>query len=132
MVELQPLQSKGGDPGLDQTDKELLESINNRCSCDGEVTGIGVHAPLSLPPLFAQGLGQKKIPWTDQNKNPEVQWMKNVWRNLENQPKPFCPYLQRPTEIWLRHLTKEHFAINEGFRSTRHRYWRECFFSNLI
>jgi hypothetical protein len=102
-------------PPPDQVDQKLVQLINDKASPKENFAGLGVHAPLTLPPLFEQGLGTKKIPWMQQNKNPEVRWMKEVWDSLSPQPKAFSPYLQRPTEIWLRFMTKDHFNVSEGF-----------------
>lgn len=102
---------------LDKIDKNLIFALTERVQTEGSLTGIGIHAPLSFPPLFDLGLGKKKLPWHSQNKAPEVKWMNDVWKALDPKPKAFCPYLQRPTEIWLRYLTKDHFQISEGFGS---------------
>ncbi len=75
--------------------------------------GIGVHAPLSLPP-YLQNPG-KKWPFPEKSKDPQVKWMNALYEKLEDKPRPFVPYLQRPAELWLRHLCPEKFPISDGF-----------------
>ena len=84
-----------------------------------EFWGLGVHGPLSLPPSFSieptKSAGKAAISMT--SRDPQIKWMNEVWQGLKPRPRPFCPYLQRPAEVWLRYVCGDKFMINEALGS---------------
>lgn len=103
--------------GHDDTssDETLIASLAEAVKRAHKGAGLGLHAPLSLPPYFSTD--GKKRPLGVTGPDPEVRWMRAVWQRLRPRPKPFVPYLQRPAEIWLRHLTPEKFIVPDALGS---------------
>jgi hypothetical protein len=69
---------------------------------------VGIHAPTSLPHGF---LNPHEI---QKSRHPEILWLKRMSAKLRPNDRPFLPYLSRPCEIWLRHITPEKFPIPDA------------------
>lgn len=98
-------------------DQPLIQAlIENSEFPEGKIAGAGVQAPLSFPPLWRKILGAQL---TQQEKK-ELKWMKESEKELQKKVKvkAFIPYLHRPTEIYLRHFTRERFPISDFFSSS--------------
>ena len=92
--------------GFHNDDEKLLECLEELSSpATALQQGIYVNAALSLPPTL--------LP--KEEREEQENWMQDSWNSLEEKPKPFLPYLQRPAEIYLRHLSPSHFPIADSF-----------------
>ena len=91
-------------------DESLVADLKEMARKSKGLAGLGVSGPISLPPLF----DPKKTPAAVKS---EVQWMSRLWESLEPKPRPFAHYLQRPSEVWLRHKTPDRFGIGDGLGS---------------
>jgi hypothetical protein len=97
------------------SDATLLKCIGESLEGVKNTTGLCVNGPLSFP-HYLEKAAKKLLP-LEEARDPESLWMKELWKNLDPQPKPFVPYLQRLCEIHLKHLTPEKFQIPDGMGS---------------
>lgn len=95
-------------------DEALLDSIRESVRQAPQLTGLGVHGPLSLPPYFAAR--GRKLP-VARPADAESRWMDAAWKRLRPHPRPFSPYLQRGCEVWMRYLTPERFLVPDALGS---------------
>lgn len=98
-----------------QADEELIRHLLALRKGCPRFYGLAIHAPLSMPPYLE--LRGKKQPFPARSRDPQVKWMNEQWARLTDKPRAFVPYLQRPAEIYLRHLCTEKFPITDGFGS---------------
>jgi hypothetical protein len=97
------------------SDETLYTALQLMTLESKNLTGLSVHGPLSLPPGFeTKSHLPKKGPPHFSAQNAQIEWMFQTWKKLHPQPKPFVPYIQRPAEIYLRHLTPEKFQIPDA------------------
>lgn len=89
------------------SDELLIKNLKRFADEAQKLSGIGVHAPTSLPPLFDPANPNRR----------EHLWMQRQWAKLRPRPKPFVPYLQRPSEVWMRYFTPEKFLMPDGMGS---------------
>ncbi|NCN27006.1 hypothetical protein GW915_05470 [bacterium] len=99
-------------------DKEIINHISSLIEEDKiQCSGIALNAPLSFPP-YLKTISPDQLPFPEDSLDEEVKWMMNIQSKLEAKTpsiKHFIPYLQRPSEIYLRTATPERFPISDAF-----------------
>jgi hypothetical protein len=99
-------------------DEVLISSIKEATEPAPQFTGMGIHGPLTLPPAFRDCLKESgPLPFSNKSNNPEIVWMNELWVRSQPKPRPFCPYLERPIELYMRYMLKERFQVSEALGS---------------
>lgn len=95
-------------------DEALVAKLTEIKKEASKFAGLSIHGPLSFPSMLDLA-HSKKQPLGQLSRDPEARWIFDLWQKLDPQPRPFVPYLQRPSELWLRYCTAERFLVNEAF-----------------
>lgn len=103
---LSALESQFGRKKKSDPDQALVETLLFKTRGCAHFTGLAVHGPTSLPPSFG--------PLPTKDSAAQLKWLHRVWSELKKKPPPFLPYMQRPAEIYLRHLSPEKFQISDA------------------
>jgi len=102
--------------GANQTaaDEILISLVKQSLKDTHTFSGLACQAPLSLPPFFKHFLEKKEGAHFSRTKDSETRWMDQIWKKTKPRPRPFEPYLQRPSEIWLKYHCTENFQLGDA------------------